>query len=246
MLERKREYIAEALDEIRDEYIDEAVTCGVAAGDGVELHDVSEQDSDANAMDAGIVSMDEVVKKKKHRRFNTVFGSLVACLVVAIALGTYHQFGGGYGSADPAGSQAPSGSGGMAQIKESAGAPAGDAATESVLAGLDIDKELVITSEAKPASLESVALKGSIEKIDIVYATECTYILVSVEATEAIAGEIQVGEVYEIWIPADVDNDSTAKSYLAMLERGLEDGKEYIFTPYVSETDGRLIAYRKD
>lgn len=258
MLDKKQEYIAEALDEIRDAYIDEAVTFTKAAT-------------------TAIVSMEEVEKQKKNRRFTRVFGTLVACMAVAIALGTYQQFGQGYGSSEPAGGAgmnmsqevgdiegttdgAVEGTDGAPGVTEDMGTDPGNkgdsvgSGSESagcgdgsaIPEGLEVPEDLLITSTNKPGNLESAVLKGMIDELEIVRATDATYIVVSVRATEVLDGDVQVGMVYDIWIPADVDYDYTAEKYLATLEEGKKKRTEYIFTPYFSIEYERLQAYRKD
>lgn len=258
MLDKKQEYIAEALDEIRDEYIDEAVTF-------------------TKAVTTAIVSMEEVEKQKKNRTFTRVFGTLVACMAVAIALGTYQQFGRGYGSSEPAGGSgmnmsqevndtegttdgAVEGIDGAPEATEDVGADPGNKGDgvgigsgsvgcsdgNAIPEGLEIPEELLITSTEKPGNLESAVLKGMVDELEIVRATDATYIVVSVRTTEVLDGDAQVGMVYDIWIPADVDYDYTAEKYLATLEEGKKNRTEYIFTPYIGEEDGRFIAYRKD
>lgn len=247
MLDKKQEYIAEALDEIRDAYIDEAVTF-------------------TKAVTTAIVSMEEVEKQKKKRRFTSVFGTLVACMAVAIALGTYQQFGQGYGSSEPAGGAgmnmsqevgdaegttdgAIEGTDGAPGATEDLGADPGnkgDGVGNAIPEGLEVPEELIITSTDKPGNLESAVLKGMIDVLEIVRATDATYIVVSLRATEVLDGDLEVGMVYDIWIPADVDYDYTAEKYLATLEEGKKNRTEYIFTPYFSIEYERLQAYRKD
>lgn len=113
MLDKKQEYIAEALDEIRDAYIDEAVSYEAAAGCDSAL--------EAKQENTAVVPISEVERKRKKRRFYTIFAPIAACLVLVVSLGVYSWQGGFYIDDSPAGS-----AGNAASTQEAAGGAAAD------------------------------------------------------------------------------------------------------------------------
>lgn len=235
MLNKKQEYIAEALDEIRDIYIEEAVA----------------HEEEANLTEVFEVISYESSTKKRRRRFYQVAGTLVACFVVVIALVlTSGELRIG-GSADvPAGSgdgvSAGGAAGGSAQdMTDDTTSGAGEqqqADTENTAGTVEPGQAPENESQATGnEDLQKAEFKGVIKAIETVYETECTYIVISTEVLHCMTGDLQVHEVYDIWISADIDQDLSAKQYLEELEYD----KEYIFTSYLGE-DGRWKAYRPD
>ena len=95
MLDKKQEYITEALDEIRDEYIEEAVNYKGQAGadlDGVDWIINGEEKRDVPGED------EVLLRKSKKYRFVKIGGSLAACLVVVVALSVAISNGGIFGA----------------------------------------------------------------------------------------------------------------------------------------------------
>ncbi len=217
MLDKKQEFIAEALDEIRDEYIDEAVTYVAVAG--------------------------PVVKRKNHRRFIVAFGPIAACMVLVITLGIYQQFsynGGPSGSgggvvAEPgaaeqgieagkevtAGGGAATGGGEAVDITanveagESTGNPCGNS-----------QQSLLEYHSAEEILAEGTAIiRGTVEKM----ACYDDYSILHVVVTDVIRGELQTGSICEIEIPVvpgEYENSISGDlSKLAI-------GSEAIFMPH--------------
>ncbi|MBQ8662249.1 MAG: hypothetical protein IJ471_00165 [Eubacterium sp.] len=122
MLDKKQEYIAEALDEIRDAYIEEAVTYESIAADkpADALDHAAGTDADKEKKEAtAIISMNEGRRKPRKRRIYAVFAPIAACLVLVVSLGVYSQQGGfamnGGSPAGSAGNEAAGGSTGSGE-----------------------------------------------------------------------------------------------------------------------------------
>lgn len=227
MLERKQEYIAEALNEIRDGYIEEAALKQEQSGLPVEVP-------------AG--------KPKKMNRIYRIAGIVAACLVVVIVLGT----GVRYMSDQKDPSEAAAGAEGVLENDLS---PAGSAPEAAQDAGTVIDETVegsvpIQEVETGASSLmwytpeeifdqNIIIVRGTVESLVQVEGTPVEgssggerYTQLTVLVTDCLKGDLKEGDRCIIKIPILLEYKNYYDDHYGALTQ-LSEGSEGIFMPRV-------------
>lgn len=235
MLDKKKEYIAEALDEIRDEYIEEAV---------------SYQKPES--------------KKRKKVPVYRMAGTIAACLAVVVVIGIGVRFSAPAGESIKNESAGAAGTA-MEQVNESAGeitdgASPQDAAPEMESGATVTDLEGAVTeageqpagSEGAASSLvwydpeeifaqDIVIVRGTVESLVQVEGTPvegqsgaASYTQITVRVEDCLKGDLKEGETFVIKAPVVIDYQNYFSDYYGALTK-LSEGSEAIFMPRVGE-----------